>query len=55
MAQAGILLQRGESKPAATIYTEVLRRFPDFAPAQKRLASLYLETPKSATKPTTWP
>ena len=44
MAQAGILLQRGESKNAAAIYTEVLRRFPEFAPAQKRLASLYLET-----------
>ena len=29
----------------AAIYTEVLRRFPDFAPAQKQLASLYLETP----------
>ena len=24
---------------------EILRRFPDFAPAQKHLASLYLETP----------
>ena len=46
MAQAGILLQRGESKAAAAIYTEVLRRFPDFAPAQKRLASLYLEIPE---------
>ena len=44
MAQAGMFLQRGESKPAATIYTEVLRRLPDFAPAQKRLASLYMET-----------
>ena len=46
MAHAGILLQRGESKPAAAIYTEVLRRFPDFAPAQKRLASLYAEDPE---------
>ena len=45
MAQAGIFLKRGESKAAATNYTEVLRRLPDFAPAQKRLASLYLETP----------
>ena len=44
MAQAGILLERGESAPAAKIYTDVLGRFPDFAPAQKRLASLYLET-----------
>ena len=46
MAQAGILLQRGESEAAATIYSEVLRRFPDFAPAQKRLASLYAEDPE---------
>ena len=44
MAKAGIFRQHGESKAAATTYTEVLRRFPDFAPAQKRLASLYLET-----------
>ena len=46
MAQAGILLKRGESKAAATTYTEVLRRLPDFAPAQKRLAALYLEIPE---------
>jgi Flp pilus assembly protein TadD len=46
MAQAGIFLKRGESKAAATNYTEVLRRFPDFAPAQKRLAALYLEIPE---------
>ena len=46
MAHAGILTQRGESKPAAAIYSEVLRRFPNFAPAQKRLASLYLEIPE---------
>jgi tetratricopeptide (TPR) repeat protein len=46
MAHAGILAQRGESKPAAAIYSEVLRRFPNFAPAQKRLASLYLEIPE---------
>jgi tetratricopeptide (TPR) repeat protein len=41
MAQAAILLQRGESEAAATLYSACLRRFPDFAPAQKRLASLY--------------
>ena len=35
-----------KSKAAATLYTEVLRRFRDFAPAQKRLAALYLETPE---------
>ena len=46
MAQAAILLQRGESEAAAAIYSEVLRRFPDFAPAQKRLASLYAADPE---------
>ena len=46
MAQAAILLARGESEAAATTYSEVLRRFPDFAPAQKRLASLYPEDPE---------
>jgi uncharacterized protein HemY len=44
MAKAGRLRQRGEASAAATVYTAVLRRFPDFAPAQKHLASLYLET-----------
>ena len=46
MARAAILLQRGESEAAATTYSEVLRRFPDFAPAQKRLASLYADDPE---------
>ena len=46
MAHAALLVQRGESKPTAAIYTEVLRRFPDFAPAQKGLASLYAEDPE---------
>jgi Flp pilus assembly protein TadD len=46
MAHAEILLQRDESEAAATTYSEVLRRFPDFAPAQKRLASLYAQDPE---------
>ena len=46
MAQATILLQGGEFEAAATTYSEVLGRFPDFAPAQKRLASLYAEDPE---------
>ena len=46
MAQAVILLQRGESEAAAATYSEVLRRFPDFAPAQKHLASLYAANPE---------
>ncbi len=44
VAKARRLSQRAESIAAAAIYSEVLRRFPDFAPAQNHLASLYLET-----------
>jgi tetratricopeptide (TPR) repeat protein len=40
MAQAALDEQRGQIKSATTIYTDVLRRLPDFAPAQKRLATL---------------
>ncbi len=46
MARAALLEERGESKDAVKIYTEVLRRFPDFAPAQKHLALLYQGTPE---------
>ena len=46
MVQAAILLQRGESEVAAATYSEVLRRFPDFTPAQKRLASVYAADPE---------
>ena len=46
MAQAAILLQRGESEAAATDLLRILRRFPDFVPAQKRLASLYAGDPE---------
>jgi tetratricopeptide (TPR) repeat protein len=46
MARAAILLQRGESERAAAIYSEILRRLPDFIPAQKRLGSLYAANPE---------
>ena len=46
MARAAILLRRGQSEAAATTYSEVLRRFPDFASAQKRLAALYAADPE---------
>jgi tetratricopeptide (TPR) repeat protein len=45
IAKAEILQQRGESETAAATYSEVLRRFPNFTPAQKRLAFLYAEDP----------
>lgn len=46
MAKGEILLQRGKSIAATTNYNEVLRRFPDFAPAQKRLAALHAQDPE---------
>ena len=45
MAQAMLDAQRGQMKPATEIYAGILRRLPDFAPAQKRLATLYAQEP----------
>jgi tetratricopeptide (TPR) repeat protein len=45
MAQAALDAQHGQAKPATEIYTDILRRLPDFAPAQKRLAMLYAQDP----------
>lgn len=50
MAQAAVAVQRGESKTAIGYYSEVLQRFPDFAPAQKHLAALYLKDPSALDK-----
>ena len=50
MVRAGIEKQRGESKAAISTYGEILQRFPDFAPAQKQLAAVYLEDPNGAGK-----
>ena len=43
MAQAAIDVERGQTKPATETYNNILRRLPDFAPAQKRLAALYAQ------------
>jgi tetratricopeptide (TPR) repeat protein len=43
MAEAALDAQRGQAKPATEIYSDILRRWPDFAPAQKRLATLYAQ------------
>ncbi len=40
MAQAAIDLRHGDSQQAAGIYNQVLRQFPQFAPARELLASL---------------
>src|SRR6266513_6050427 len=45
MAQAALLTQRGQINPATETYNDILRRLPDFAPAQKRLATLYAQDP----------
>jgi len=45
MAQAALLAQRDQIKPATEMYNDILRRLPDFAPAQKRLATLYAQDP----------
>jgi tetratricopeptide (TPR) repeat protein len=50
MAQADLQMQDGDSKGATAIYTDVLRHYPDFAPAQKRLASVYAEDSSSLPK-----
>jgi tetratricopeptide (TPR) repeat protein len=47
MAQAALLAERGEAKSATEIYSDILRRFPDFAPAQKGLARLYAQDPST--------
>lgn len=50
VAQASITQRRGDAKGAADIYTAVLQRFPDFAVAEKRLASIYAESPENVGK-----
>jgi uncharacterized protein HemY len=47
MADAALDAQRGQAKPATEIYSDILRRLPDFAPAQKRLATLYAQDPST--------
>ena len=50
MAQAAIHRQRGDAKNAAATYARVLQTYPDFAPAQKRLAAIYAEKPEDLVK-----
>jgi tetratricopeptide (TPR) repeat protein len=46
MVRARTSSQHGELDTAVAVYSEVLRRFPDFSPAQKELASIYLGNPE---------
>jgi len=50
MAQAAIHVQRNDVKTATDIYLQVLRQYPDFAPAQKRLATIYADDPDDLAK-----
>ena len=47
MAQAALDTKRGQIKRATETYNNILRRWPDFAPAQKRLAELYAQDPST--------
>jgi tetratricopeptide (TPR) repeat protein len=50
MAKAAIRLQKGDTAEASAIYNGILQKWPDFAPAQKRLASIYVNEPANASK-----
>jgi Flp pilus assembly protein TadD len=50
MAKAAIQLQNGDSAGATAIYNSILQRLADFAPAQKRLAAIYVTDPANAGK-----
>ena len=50
MAQATIDLQQNKGEKAASIYQDVLKKYPDFAPAQKRLAAIYANDPAALAK-----
>lgn len=43
MIKAAAEMRKHDSKKAVAIYKEVLQHFPDFAPAEKQLAALYME------------
>ena len=47
MVRATFQTKKGEINEAIETYNRVLRRFPDFAPAQKGLAALYVQNPNT--------
>jgi uncharacterized protein HemY len=49
MAQAALDAQHAQIASATEIYSDILRRWPDFAPAQKHLAALYAQDPSAVT------
>jgi tetratricopeptide (TPR) repeat protein len=50
MAEAAARLQRSDTKSAAAAYSQVLQKYPDFAPAAKRLAAIYAANPDDISK-----
>jgi tetratricopeptide (TPR) repeat protein len=50
MIRAAAKAKAGDSKSATADYSEVLRQFPQFVPAQKALAALYAQNPETAGK-----
>jgi tetratricopeptide (TPR) repeat protein len=49
-ARAGVEERLGEVQRAIGTYSKILEQFPDFAPAQKHLAALYLKDPSALDK-----
>ena len=50
LAYASIKRHQGEIQAAIAMYQEIVHAYPDFSPAQKHLASLYLDDPQNSTK-----
>lgn len=50
MVQAAIQSQQGDVVGATAVYNRILERFPDFAPVQKQLATVYAADPANQKK-----
>lgn len=50
MAKAALAAQNNDTNAAANTYFSILQRWPDFAPAQKRLAAIYAQDASNADK-----
>jgi tetratricopeptide (TPR) repeat protein len=50
MVQAAIQSRRNDEQAAASTYSQILRQYPEFAPAQERLATIYAKSPDRVAK-----
>ena len=50
MPRSALQAQKGDAKTAAATYAEITTKYPDFAPAQKRLAAIYAADPATRDK-----